>query len=371
MTKGRGKPFRPASAGATRARPAGSGATRTGSPDYVVRVSDGPRGRGVRGAVSRQDLRDGQGVSAPVPIGGPLETASAESTPRAGAAARSGSGVRLGTSVPSGAGVRSGAAGGSGTSPRRRSPSRPAYKAGGRGGIKAHDATSLSQLAPSDAQFVSKPLKTEDWGPSLGEWALLEGTELTEDQVTMLVSFASHILAWSRRMRLVGRAEPAWLLREQIAPSLLVLRGLEDQPLRYVDIGSGAGIPAIVCAVLRPAWSVTCVESVRKKCLFVTDSARDLGLEHFEVFRGRAELFAEDVAAPKEFDLASSRCVGRPAESLPLIAPLLRVGGLARVFVPRSEVETAEKDGTALGWELVESFGSALAPIVVQSWRKR
>ena len=94
--------------------------------------------------------------------------------------------------------------------------------------MKAHDATSLSQLAPSDAEFVSKPLKTEDWGPSLIEWALLEGVELTEDQVTMLISFASHILAWSRRMRLVGRAEPAWLLREQIAPSLLVLRGLED-----------------------------------------------------------------------------------------------------------------------------------------------
>ncbi len=350
MTKGRGKPFRQVSSGTGGSR-AGGGTPRATSPDHSVRVSDGPRGRGVRGAVSRQGLREGQGAPAPVPGGTWRRT---PPKPESGAGA---------ATTPPRAGGRKPAA-------SRQPGGRGGARAKTWGGPKAHEATSLSQLTPSDAQFVAKPLKTEDWGPSLVEWAKLEGVELIEDEVTVLVSFASHILAWSRRMRLVGREEPAWLLREQIAPSLLVLRGMDEGPLRYVDIGSGAGIPAIVCASLRPEWTLTCVESVRKKCLFVVDSARDLGLERCDVFRGRAEAFAEDTAVPKEYDLASSRGVGGPGEVLPLLHPLLRSGGLARVFVPLSEVEAAEKDGVGLGWELVETFGSALAPVVVQSWRK-
>lgn len=209
-----------------------------------------------------------------------------------------------------------------------------------------------------------------EWGDKLREWAAAEGVPLGDYEATCLLAYATRILAWSKRMRLVGREDPEWLLREQIAPSLLVARGLPDTPLRYVDIGSGAGLPALVTGVVRRSWSVQCVESVRKKCLFVADAAKELQLNDFRVYRGRAELFAEEALEEKGFDLGSSRGVGRPVEVLPLLAPLLRVGGIARVFVPQSDVGVAEEDGKRLGWELLESFQSALAPVVVQGWRR-
>ncbi len=299
---------------------------RTAPRDGEVRVAEGPRGRGVKGAVGKGRLREGVAAE-----------------PRA---------------VPGPRGER----------PYRRSAgsARPARRFAPRDAA----ATSLRELTPSDERFLREPLTMADWGDRLQEWASAEGVEVSEGETLDLLKYATRILAWSRRMRLVGREDPEWLLREQIAPSLLVVRGVEDASLRYVDIGSGGGLPAVVASIARRGWDVRCVESVRKKCLFVADSARDLGLDRLQVFRGRAEAFAAEESEPKGFDLGSSRGVGRPGEVLPLLAPLLRSGGVARVFVPLSEVEAAVRDGGESGWELVDTVQSSLAPVVVQAWRR-
>lgn len=93
-----------------------------------------------------------------------------------------------------------------------------------------------------------------------------------------------------------------------------------------VDIGSGAGLPALVIALARPDMAVTAVESQRKKCHFIVHAAKLLGLSNLRVCCERAE---EHGRGPyrETYDVAVSRAVG----PLPVVAeysvPLLRLHG--------------------------------------------
>ena len=56
-----------------------------------------------------------------------------------------------------------------------------------------------------------------------------------------------------------------------------------------VDIGSGAGLPGLVLALLRPDLDVILLEPMERRCRFLAESAADLGVANASVLRGRAE----------------------------------------------------------------------------------
>ncbi|MDP3890578.1 16S rRNA (guanine(527)-N(7))-methyltransferase RsmG [Nocardioides sp.] len=87
------------------------------------------------------------------------------------------------------------------------------------------------------------------------------------------------------------------------------------------DIGSGAGLPGLVLAILRPDLSVTLVEPLLRRTTFLEEAVEQLGLDHVEVVRGRADA----LHGTRRFDAVTSRAVaplGRLLEwSVPLVAP--------------------------------------------------
>ena len=72
-----------------------------------------------------------------------------------------------------------------------------------------------------------------------------------------------------------------------------------------VDIGSGAGLPGIVLAILLPGLQVTLVEPLLRRSAFLAECAAGLGLGNAEVRRSRAEDLAGELAA----DFVTSRAV--------------------------------------------------------------
>lgn len=90
-----------------------------------------------------------------------------------------------------------------------------------------------------------------------------------------------------------------------------------------VDLGSGAGLPGIVLAALRPDCRVTLVEPLLRRAAFLQEVVTDLGFERVEVRRARAEQLAGRVQA----DAVVARAVA-PLERLAGWAlPLVRPGG--------------------------------------------
>ncbi|GAA4618078.1 16S rRNA (guanine(527)-N(7))-methyltransferase RsmG [Actinoallomurus liliacearum] len=90
-----------------------------------------------------------------------------------------------------------------------------------------------------------------------------------------------------------------------------------------VDIGSGAGLPGLVLAIARPDLSVTLLEPLLRRTVFLQECVDLLGLPNVEVRRARAEEAADEFAV----DVVTARAVA-PLERLAGWAlPLLRPGG--------------------------------------------
>jgi 16S rRNA (guanine527-N7)-methyltransferase len=91
-----------------------------------------------------------------------------------------------------------------------------------------------------------------------------------------------------------------------------------------VDIGSGAGLPGVVLAMLRPSLEVILLEPLLRRSVFLEECVAELGLSNATVVRARAE---EKAAAYIRADVATARAVAPLGRLAGWAAPLLRPGG--------------------------------------------
>ena len=112
-----------------------------------------------------------------------------------------------------------------------------------------------------------------------------------------------------------------------------------------VDIGSGAGLPGIPIAIVRPEIRVTLGESQGKKTVFLREAVRTLGL-NAEVFDQRIE----QMAANRVFDAVTLRAVDRMTEACRAGADRVRAGGWLVVFATAGTEESLKPIGAGIDW---------------------
>jgi 16S rRNA (guanine527-N7)-methyltransferase len=110
------------------------------------------------------------------------------------------------------------------------------------------------------------------------------------------------------------------------------------------DVGSGAGLPGLVLALLLPAARLTLVEPLARRVAFLEECTAELGLANVEVRRGRAEDLAGDVAA----DMVTARAVAPLAKLAGLCAGLARPGGTVVALKGTSAAAELAAAGPAL-----------------------
>lgn len=109
------------------------------------------------------------------------------------------------------------------------------------------------------------------------------------------------------------------------------LTGLEVPDLRaasrIADVGAGAGFPGLALAVALPAAQVDLIESVGRKCAFMTRAAEAAGIANATVLNTRSEDWA--AAEGRElYDAVTARAVGRLSTLAELASPLLKPNGV-------------------------------------------
>ena len=130
----------------------------------------------------------------------------------------------------------------------------------------------------------------------------------------------------NKKMNLTAITSPEGIARRHILDSLTLLACPVFGGEKMVDIGSGAGFPALPVAILRPDMKITCLDSSAKKIGFIELAARELGLKNVECVCGRAEELAKGEMR-EGFDTAVSRAVGRLNLLAELCIPFVRPGG--------------------------------------------
>jgi 16S rRNA (guanine527-N7)-methyltransferase len=123
-----------------------------------------------------------------------------------------------------------------------------------------------------------------------------------------------------------------------------VVAGLVPRPSSLLDIGSGAGLPGLVLAMLLPDVRVTLVEPMARRVAFLGECVTGLGLANVSVCRARAE----EVHGRLTADVITARAVAPLGRLAGLAVPLLRPGGVILAL----KGERADAEAEAAGPEL-------------------
>lgn len=192
--------------------------------------------------------------------------------------------------------------------------------------------------------------------------ALASRFALTPDQVGALEHYVTLVLGW-RRGRVTGLRSRDDAVDTLVGDALALLdvvgvsgkawdggagRGALDR-LRLLDLGSGGGAPGLPLAIAAPQLSVTLLDSVRKKCDFLTAAVHELGMVgRVAVVCARSEGFTAPGALGREaFDLVTARAVGALAEVVELAAPALSTGGRLLALKTGVALESERAGGDA------------------------
>lgn len=154
------------------------------------------------------------------------------------------------------------------------------------------------------------------------------GFEISADQVSDFKKYMTLLLSWNQRTNLISRHDEGHIVSRHVLESLAVLLSCEmPVGVRVVDIGSGAGFPAVPIKLIRPDLDVTLVESKRFKALFLKEVVRQLQLPSLHIVCERAEVLAASDDFQNGFDVAFCRAVARLDIEYAWSRPMLKFDG--------------------------------------------
>ena len=174
--------------------------------------------------------------------------------------------------------------------------------------------------------------------------------ELTDQQQMQFERYFELLVEWNKKINLTAITEKKEVYLKHFYDSIApILQGLiENQPIRLLDIGAGAGFPSLPMKILFPELDVTIIDSLNKRINFLHLLAEELGLSGVHFYHGRAEDFAQDKAFRAQFDIVTARAVARMQVLSELTIPYLKVGGQLLALKASNAPEELEEAKNAL-----------------------
>ncbi|RSK02471.1 Ribosomal RNA small subunit methyltransferase G [Streptococcus sp. A12] len=176
------------------------------------------------------------------------------------------------------------------------------------------------------------------------------GFPLTDRQKEQYERYFELLVEWNEKINLTAITDKDEVYLKHFYDSIApILQGLiENQPIRLLDIGAGAGFPSLPMKILFPELDVTIIDSLNKRINFLHLLAEELGLSGVHFYHGRAEDFAQDKAFRAQFDIVTARAVARMQVLSELTIPYLKVGGQLLALKASNAPEELEEAKNAL-----------------------
>ncbi len=178
------------------------------------------------------------------------------------------------------------------------------------------------------------------------------GLDVAPEAVVRLERLADELLRWSRRRNLTAITGRDEILEKHLVDSLTLLPFI-NRTGRLLDIGSGAGFPALPVKIACPDLEVVSVEAVGKKVDFQRHIARLFALDGFTVRHARVETLSDHADYCGGFDTVTARALCSLEELLAMARPFLASG--ARLLAMKGpegvkEVAVLDEQLKGSGW---------------------
>lgn len=180
---------------------------------------------------------------------------------------------------------------------------------------------------------------------------LLEKNEinLSEKALEKFENYRNLIVEWNQKINLTAITEEDEVnIKHFLDCLLLVKTGLFNDEKTVIDVGTGAGFPAIPLKIYNENLKITMMDSLNKRIKFLNLVIEDLGFGKIEAIHGRAEELGRKPEYREKFDIASSRAVANLSLLLELTIPFVKKGGLLLAMKGPSYKEEVENSKNAM-----------------------
>ncbi len=145
-----------------------------------------------------------------------------------------------------------------------------------------------------------------------------------------LSSLLTSLFEANEKFNLTAITDPDAAVAKHILDSLVAAEALSARNAggTLLDVGSGAGFPALPIAAALPHLSVTALDATAKKATYMNGAAAEAGIRNFTAISGRAEDLSRRPEHREGFDFVTARAVANLPVLAELCLPFLKVGGI-------------------------------------------
>ncbi len=163
------------------------------------------------------------------------------------------------------------------------------------------------------------------------ELCRLNGITLDERDIETFERFKNLLKKWGKRINITSVLNDRDIEEKHFFDSLLGIKalkafGIEPESLSFCDVGSGGGFPGIPLAIALKTSTFSLVESRYKRCVFLEQVKRELGLKNVDVFCTRIEEHQGN------YDILLMRAVEDPETAVKITKHLLDRGAILCIY---------------------------------------
>jgi 16S rRNA (guanine527-N7)-methyltransferase len=165
----------------------------------------------------------------------------------------------------------------------------------------------------------------------LKEMALDYGILLDASQLNLLDLYLEELLEWNKKINLTGLSSKRKMITDLLIDSLIPSKDLPNRG-SMLDVGSGAGFPAIPLLICKPDMEAAILlEPIAKRAAFLRQVVRLTRLRRVEVLTSRIENSAESLQS-EGYQIITSRALAQLPQVLKWCAPHLAANGVIITF---------------------------------------
>ena len=150
--------------------------------------------------------------------------------------------------------------------------------------------------------------------------------EISDKQIKQFYNYMNLLIEWNKKMNLTAILDPDEIIVKHFIDSVTINKFISKKS-NIIDIGTGAGFPGIPIKIINESTSITLLDSLNKRILYLDEVIDSLKLKDITTVHGRAEDFGINKEFRQKFDYATSRAVAPLNYLLEYMLPFIKVGG--------------------------------------------
>lgn len=165
---------------------------------------------------------------------------------------------------------------------------------------------------------------------------------LNNEQIKKFLVYKELLKEWNKKINLTAITEDNEIILKHFIDSLTILKYVKDND-KVIDVGTGAGFPGIPIKIVKENISLTLLDSLNKRLIFLADIIEKNKLKNVEVVHGRAEEIAINKKYREKYDIATARAVANLTTLSELCMPFVKLNGIF-VCMKGNNIETEIKE---------------------------